>query len=68
MFNPPNKTMPFQAIDPLPIWATATSQGTQTETTTPKRLNITVKVTEPDDLKIGEGSLVKTFVLVGNWN
>ncbi len=46
-------------IFPLSNWATATSQQTQTETTAPKRLNITVKVTESDDLKIGEGSQVK---------
>lgn len=46
-------------IYPLPSWATDIAQATQTETTTtPKRLNITVNVTEPDDLKISEGSQV----------
>ena len=53
-------------IFPLSNWATATSQQTQTETTAPKRLNITVKVTEPDDLKIGEGSLVKTGDIIAD--
>ena len=44
-------------IYPLPSWATD-SLPTQTETTTPKRLNITVQVTEPDDLKVSEGEQV----------
>lgn len=43
-------------ISPLPSWATAIAQ--QTETTSPKRLNITVNVTEPDDLKVSEGEQV----------
>ena len=53
-------------IFPLSDWATATSQQTQTETTAPKRLNITVNVTEPDDLKIGEGSQVKTGDIIAD--
>ena len=43
---------------PLSSWATAKGQVTQTETTTPRRLNITVNVTEPDDLKVSEGEQV----------
>lgn len=43
---------------PLASWATATNQPTQTETTTPRRLNITVNVTEPDDLKVTEGEQI----------
>lgn len=43
---------------PLTSWATANNQPTQTETTTPKRLNITVNVTEPDDLKVSEGEQI----------
>ena len=46
----------FTNIYPL----TATSTNQQTQTTIPKRLNITVSISEPDDLKISEGSLVKT--------
>ena len=45
-------------IYPLPSWATAIAQQTQTETTTPRRLNITVNVTEPDDLKVSEGEQI----------
>lgn len=45
-------------IYPLPSWATAIAQVTQTETTTPRRLNITVNVTEPDDLKVSEGEQI----------
>ena len=41
----------------LPSWATD-NLPTQTETTTPKRLNITVNVTEPDDLKVSEGEQI----------
>ena len=43
-------------IYPLPSWATAIAQ--QTETTTPKRLNITVNISEPDDLKVKEGEQI----------
>ena len=46
------------SIFPLPSWATGTNQPTQTETTTPRRLNITVNVTEPDDLKVSEGEQI----------
>ena len=45
-------------IYPLPSWATAIAQVTQTETTSPRRLNITVNVTEPDDLKVSEGEQI----------
>ena len=45
-------------IYPLSNWATAIAQVTQTETTTAKRLNITVNVTEPDDLKVSEGEQI----------
>ncbi|HEY9768879.1 MAG TPA: hypothetical protein V6C71_10340 [Coleofasciculaceae cyanobacterium] len=45
-------------VTPLPTWATDIAQATQTETTTPKRLTITVRVTEPDDLKVSEGEEV----------
>ena len=41
-------------IYPLPSWATANNGITQTETTSPKRLNITINVTEPDDLTVSE--------------
>jgi hypothetical protein len=41
-------------VKPLPSWATA-NQGQQTQTTRPKRLKITVRVSEPDDLKVSEG-------------
>ncbi len=44
---------------PLSSWATSNNQPTQTETTTtPKRLNITVNVSEPDDLKVSEGEQI----------
>ena len=46
------------SVTPLPSWATAIAQVTQTETTTPKRLNITVNVSEPDDLKVSEGEQI----------
>ncbi|MDJ0592676.1 MAG: hypothetical protein QNJ72_22260 [Pleurocapsa sp. MO_226.B13] len=49
----------FSDVYPLPSWATDIAQVTQTETTTPKRLNITVKVTEPDDLKVTEGERIE---------
>ena len=45
-------------IFPLSSWATGTNQPTQTETTTPKRLNITVNISEPDDLKVSEGEQI----------
>ena len=53
-------------IFPLTSWATANNQPTQTETTTPKRLNITVTVTEPDDLKINEGSVIKSGDIIAD--
>ena len=56
----------FTNAFPLSSWATANNQPTQIETTVPKRLNITVTVTEPDDLKIGEGSLVKTGDIIAD--
>ena len=45
-------------IYPLPSWATAIAQVTQTETSRPKRLNITVNVSEPEDLKVKEGEQI----------
>ncbi len=56
----------FTNAFPLTSWATANNQPTQTETTVPKRLNITVTVTEPDDLKINEGSQVKTGDIIAD--
>ncbi|MGV2831664.1 hypothetical protein [Myxosarcina sp. GI1(2024)] len=50
-------TIIFTNVTPLPSWATDIAQATQT-TTTPKRLTITVKVTEPDDLKVSEGEQI----------
>ena len=41
-------------IYPLPSWATV-NLPTQTETATPRRLKITVNISEPDDLKVKEG-------------
>ena len=46
-------SLTFTNIHPLPSWANAT-QGQET-TTRPRRLAITVKVSEPDDLKVSEG-------------
>ena len=43
-------------IYPLSSWATADRE--QAETTSPKRLNITVNVTKPDDLKVSEGEQI----------
>ena len=51
---------------PLSSWATGTNQGTEPTITVPKRLNITVQVTEPEDLKIGEGSLVKAGDIIAD--
>ncbi len=47
-----------------PLTATSTNQTTQT--TIPKRLNITVSISEPDDLKISEGSQVKTGDIIAD--
>ena len=42
-------------IDFIPLsWATANDQPVQTGTTAPRRLTITVNVSEPDDLKVSE--------------
>lgn len=49
-----------------PLTATSTSQSDQTETTTPKRLDITVNLSEPDDLKVKEGSLVKVGDIIAD--
>ena len=46
-------------ILPLSSWATANSQESQPTITAPKRLNITVKVASPEDLKIAEGQEIK---------
>ena len=43
----------FTNLFPLPSWATANQE--QETTTRPRRLAITVKVSEPDDLKVTEG-------------
>ena len=51
-------------INIYPLTATSTNQ--QTQTTIPKRLNITVSISEPDDLKISEGSLVKTGDIIAD--
>ena len=48
----------FSNVYPLPSWATDIAQVTQTETTTSKRLNITVNISEPDDLKVSEGEQI----------
>ena len=50
----------------LPSWATAFAQGTQTETTSPKRLNITVNISEPDDLKVKEGERVEKGEIIAD--
>ena len=46
----------FTSFYPLPIWATA-NQG-QEAATRPRRLAITVNVTDPDDLKVEEGEQI----------
>ncbi len=51
-------------INIYPLTATSTNQ--QTQTTIPKRLNITVSISEPDDLKITEGSTVKTGDIIAD--
>ncbi len=56
----------FSDVYPLPSWATDIAQVTQTETTTPKRLNITVKVTEPDDLKVSEGERIEKGEIIAD--
>lgn len=55
----------FSDVYPLPSWATD-NLPTKTETTTPKRLNITVKVTEPDDLKVKEGEQIKKGEIIAD--
>lgn len=52
-------------IYPLPSWAIDIAQATQT-TTAPKRLTITVKVTEPDDLKVSEGEQVEKGEIIAD--
>jgi hypothetical protein len=49
-----------------PLTATSSSQSNQTETTIPKRLDITVNLSEPDDLKVKEGSLVKVGDIIAD--
>ncbi|MGV2826937.1 hypothetical protein [Myxosarcina sp. GI1(2024)] len=51
-------------INPLPSWATDIAQATQT--TTPKRLTITVKGTEPDHLKVSEGEQVEKGEIIAD--
>ena len=51
---------------PLASWATGTNRPTQTETTTPRRLNITVNVTEPDDLKVTEGERIEKGEIIAD--
>ena len=51
---------------PLSSWATAKGQVTQTETTTPRRLNITVNVTEPDDLKVEQGERIEKGSIIAD--
>ena len=53
-------------IFPLSNWATAIAQVTQTETTSPRRLNITVNVTEPDDLKVSEGERIEKGEIIAD--
>ena len=48
----------FTHTYPLPSWATANNGTTQIQTTIPKRLNITVNISDPDDLKVSEGERV----------
>ena len=55
----------FSDIYPLPSWATD-NLPTQTETTTPRRLNITVNVTEPEDLKVSEGEQVEKGEIIAD--
>ena len=52
-------------IYPLSSWATD-NLPTQTETTTPKRLNITVNVTEPDDLKVEQGEQIEKGEIIAD--
>ena len=53
-------------VTPLPSWATAIAQVAQTETTSPKRLNIAVNVTEPDDLKVNEGERIEKGSIIAD--
>ena len=56
----------FSNVDLIPSWATDIAQATQTETTTPRRLNITVNVTEPEDLKVSEGEQVEKGEIIAD--
>ena len=53
-------------IFPLSNWATAIAQVTQTETTTPRRLNITVNISEPEDLKVEQGEQVEKGEIIAD--
>ncbi|MDJ0568583.1 MAG: hypothetical protein QNJ53_06005 [Pleurocapsa sp. MO_192.B19] len=53
-------------VTPLSSWQSAIAQVTQTETTTPKRLTITVKVSEPDDLKVSEGEQIEKGEIIAD--
>ena len=53
-------------IYPLPSWATHITQKTQIETFIPKRLNITVNISEPDDLKVSEGERIEKGEIIAD--
>ena len=55
----------FSNVYPLPRWATD-NLPTQTETTTPRRLNITVNISEPEDLKVEQGEQVEKGEIIAD--
>ena len=57
--------LPSWATDNLPTYAKRYPLG-QTETTTPKRLKITVNISEPDDLKVSEGEQVEKGEIIAD--
>ena len=54
----------FTNFFPLPSWATANQE--QETNTRPRRLAITVKVSEPDDLKVSEGEEIVAGEIVAD--
>ena len=54
----------FTNFLPLPSWATANQE--QQTTTRPRRLTITVKVSEPNDLKVSEGEEIVAGEIVAD--
>ena len=52
----------FSNVYPLPGWATSQ----ETQTTIPRRLNITVNISEPDDLKVSEGERIEKGEIIAD--